>query len=64
MYTGISFLASKTATVVHPFRLLGDVVKRFSSGPPRIGMRSLPALPKLPHLWPTFAAPLLTSTRC
>ena len=37
--------------------------ERFSSGVPLIGMQSVPALPNLPHLWPTFATPLLPPTR-
>jgi hypothetical protein len=54
------------------FRILADAVNidrplrtvnGFSSKVQRIGMRSAPAQPKLRHLGPTFATPLLTPTR-
>ena len=41
-----------------------DTVKRFSSGALPTVRHPHPHSPKLPHLWPTFATPLLTPTRC
>src|ERR1019366_3360243 len=45
------------STPVWPFR---DTVKRFFIGSTPDGLPAAAASPKLPHLWPTFATPLLT----
>src|ERR1019366_4466673 len=46
-----------------PVWLVRDTVKRFSSGAlPTVCHPHQHSPPKLPHLWPTFATPLLTPT--